>query len=138
LATRVSRSVYFRGGLGIALAAVAHFLAIMLAGAGHGWTTPFFVSLLLYATLPAALMLLWPRHVSVLAGPPVCIVILGIAIAADWQLISMTLDEAPEFTAFFRINGALGLILAALWLAIWTSWQALAAYALLHWSWSRQ
>jgi hypothetical protein len=131
LAIKLSRSVYFRVGLGISLAAVAQFLAAMLAGAGHGWTTPFFASILLYATLPTAFLLLWPGDFSAFSSRPVCILILAIGALADWQLVSMTLEETTEFTAFFAINGGVGVAIAAAWFAIWASWQALAANALL-------
>lgn len=110
--------------LGLAVAGAAQLLAFALVGAGHGWVSPFFASLILFMTLPFALIRLADR-VSLSPIPEA--ILLGIALIADIWLIAATIGEARNFQHMLETYPAFVLG----WIAIWLSWQALASAALL-------
>lgn len=109
--------------LGLAIASAAQFLAFVLVGAGHGWVSPFFVSLIQFLMWPFALVRLADR--ASLSPIPEAI-LLGIAAVADLWLITATIGEARYFSHMFESYPAFVLG----WIAIWASWQLVAVAAL--------
>jgi hypothetical protein len=106
----------------------AQFLALLLSGAGHGWTTPFFVTLSLWVLFPATFV------VATTDGPQTLramIVLAVIALGADALLINGTLAEREILPLYVQVNGAVGLSIIGLWLAIWLFWQGVLVKAML-------
>lgn len=102
---------------GIVIAFIGQFFAIMLAGAGHGWNTPFRVSLVLWLAYPATLMRVKTdqRHSFDLA-------LLVLAALADIGLVAFTRFEGVEyFVRVVRFPGAWWVI--GVWVLIWLGWQ---------------
>src|SRR5690242_2006883 len=79
-----------RLGLGFALAAVAQFLSFLLAGAGHGWVAPMFVSIALWFLIPLTLVIAWP---TAPVERPLLAVVAAIALGADALLVGHSLGE---------------------------------------------
>jgi len=113
--------------LGLALAGLAQLLGFLLAGSGHGWVAPFFLSVALWAFIPASLSIAWPIGRS---NRQVLLGILVVALGADALLISRTIDEGNALPFYIEVNGAVGLLIVGLWLALWLFWQAMLLYAL--------
>jgi hypothetical protein len=112
---------------GLLIAFIGHFLALGLAGAGHGWGSPFFVSFILWFAYPKVLL----RFVA-FQNPPRFgndLVMLFVAFAADAILVLATLEEGVEYIArIVRVNGTLSSTLwIGGWLVIWFGWQLIAA-----------
>jgi hypothetical protein len=128
LAIKFARSPRSRIVLGLGLAALAQLLAAFLAGAGHGWVTPLFLSVILWVILPVTLYVLQQddrRAVAVLWAVAL------IAIGADALLISGTIGEGRILSLYVEVNGAAGLLIIALWLTLWFFWQAMVVRALI-------
>ena len=102
---------------GISIASVGQFLALMLAGAGHGWNTPFWVSLTLWFAYPAT-------FVSLRAGGGHSFdrVLLVLAPITDVGLVALTFAEGAEYFArVMRFPGNWWVV--AGWALIWVGWQ---------------
>jgi len=126
LAIKLGRSPGSRVARGLGLAAVAQFLSIFLSGAGHGWNTPLFVSVVLWVVAPVSLYLLGERQ-----RPRLLLwVLVLIGLGADAILIKGTVAEARVFPLYLQVNGAAGLATIAAWLFLWLLWQALVVRAL--------
>jgi hypothetical protein len=111
-------------GAGLLIAAFASMLALGMAGAGHGWVTPFFFSMGLFLAYPAVLL----RLAAI--GPKwfvVDLVIVGLAGIADLALFVATLREGTEY--FWRVVDAFAWA-PILWLLLWFAWQPIALYCL--------
>jgi hypothetical protein len=110
------------------LAGLAQFLGLFLAGAGHGWVTPFFVTMPLWILFPATLALaVRTDRVSRL----VLFTAAAVALAADARLVSGTIDESSYLRFYLEVNGAVGWLIVVLWLCLWVSWQALLLRSLI-------
>ena len=127
MANRFARSPTARTVLGLGLAALAQLLSFLLAGAGHGWVAPLFLSVALWAFIPATLSITWPIGSS---SRREFFGILVAALGADALLISRTIDEGNALPFYVEVNGAVGLLIIGLWLALWLFWQALLVYSL--------
>lgn len=95
------------------------FLALLMAGAGHGWTAPLWFSLALFVLYPAVAVERLREGLSLWPG----LVLAGAAIAGDVLLVRNMVWEEPEY--FRRVGG-----LAYLWLGFWIAWQAVLAASL--------
>ena len=108
--------------LGLVIAFMANFLAMGLAGGGHGWDSPFFASMLLWVAYPFVLI----RGLRVFAGGTsssrVDGSILAAALASNFLLAWLTYSEGVEY-----FERTLGYGVAELWIAIWLGWQGVAA-----------
>ena len=110
---------------GLAIAAVTEFIALMLAGAGHGWLAPLRYSLILFLADPFALV---RRADSAGASILPDVVALGLGIGASLLLIADTrTNEAGIIGQFIRINGASVIIV---WVLLWLGWQALTVHTI--------
>lgn len=128
MAIRIAQSPGGRIALGFAIAAVCQFLSLLLAGAGHGWVTPFFLSMPLWIAVPATFYLTRRRG----RGPTIILAaIILTAVGLDALLVRGTLHEQETLLALIRVNGFLGGFFVGLWLALWFTWQAVAAHGLL-------
>ena len=116
-----------RLGLGFAMAALAQFLSFLLAGAGHGWVAPMFLSIGLWFLIPLTLVTAWP---TAPIEKSLLFVIGAIAVAADALLISRSLGEVSYIEHYIDVNGLLGLTIIGLWLALWSCWQFILLYSL--------
>ena len=113
--------------VGLLLALIAHFLALLLAGAGHGWVAPFYLSFALWLLLPMTLALAWPiGRGSRRAVAP----ILLLALVADAILIGMSIGESASISHYTDVNGSVGLLIIGLWLCLWIFWQAILVRSL--------
>ena len=121
-----------RAGVGLGLAALAQFLALFLAGSGHGWVAPFFFSLGLWLLIPFALALTATRP------EPVLSVLAAIGLACDALLIERSLGEASYISRYVQVNGTLGILFIGLWLCLWVSWQAVVVRSLFARSFSKR
>ena len=116
-----------RIALGVLLAFIAQFLAFLLAGAGHGWVAPLFISIMLWVLLPASLAIAWPIG----RGSRLALsAILVAALAADAWLISRSIGEARYISHYVDVNGAVGWLIIGLWLGLWAFWQAILVWSL--------
>jgi hypothetical protein len=124
---KFARSMGSRVALGFGLAALAQLLSLILAGAGHGWVTPFFLSFALWMLFPVTL------YLASLSGGTARImlfVLALIAIVADILLIRGALGERDTLLAMIKVNGALGRLFVVLWLMLWFTWQVVTVRAL--------
>jgi hypothetical protein len=112
---------------GIAIAAVAQFIAFMLTGAGHGWITPFWFSLSLWLLLPLVLVRLRGRAISGAGSLLRNASLLPLALALDLALIVATFVEGSDQIIsgphyFMKVTAA-GPMLVVTWIMLWLSWQ---------------
>ena len=111
---------------GLAIAAIAEFLALMLTGAGHGWVAPLRYSLILFLAYPFALV----RRADA-TGTSILpeVVALGLGVCASLLLIVETrTNEAGIIGQFIRVNGVSVIIV---WVLLWLGWQALTVHTFL-------
>ena len=114
--------------MGLALAACAQLLAIFLAGAGHGWVAPLYLSIALWFLIPLTLLVAWPTH----SRPRLAMIaIAAIALAADALLVSRAWGELAAIRFFLDVNGGFGWTILGLWLSLWFGWQVILFYSLL-------
>ena len=106
--------------IGLAIAALAQFVAMMLGGAGHGWTMPFLFSVFLFAAWPVTLVRMKPAPGRSFVAD-VALLLLGVI--ASLLLLVATMDEAEYFWRVVELDGGLPLVI--LWLALWFGWQLL-------------
>jgi len=111
--------------LGLVVAFVGQFVALGVAGGGHGWVTPFWTSILLWIAYPV--VLLRARRAFFAKRPSLKIevsVLLG-ALAADAALMLLSVQEGVQYFWYvLRVGGG---PIIAIWLAIWCGWQIVAA-----------
>jgi hypothetical protein len=110
---------------GLFPAMLAEYLALEMAGAGHGWVSPLFCG--------AILFLAWPATLAVLAivrrrRRLACALLVGAGLVADAVLALSTLLEGTQY--FERVL-ALGSTIPVLWILLWLGWQAAALLGLL-------
>ena len=113
--------------IGLLLAFFGHFLALAIAGAGHGWTTPLWASFLLWIVLPATFATISPRGRQLFGGKRDLLALAAVGMVADAALIWVTIHEG---TQYFWAAMETATPFAVLWLAVWASWQLLALVAL--------
>jgi len=113
--------------IGLLLAFVAHYVAFALGGAGHGWTAPFFASVMLWIFLPLTFATVSPLGPYRQGGGPYRLILISIALIADASLLFATFREGTEY--FWKIMDLAGGFVI-LWLSIWTSWQLIALISL--------
>lgn len=111
--------------VGTGCAAIAQFLALGLAGAGHGWVTPFFYSPLLFIAYPVILVRLTEQRRR---ARWVEVALLAIAIAIDLRLVANALGS--EATYFSQVMTDAPVFLIP-WLCLWSTWQILTVRLLL-------
>ena len=110
-----------RVGAGLLIAFLGEFAALFLAGAGHGWNTPLWVSTILWITYPWVLV-----RAAGGADPALDQTALVLAVAADAALIILTIREGIEY--FLKVLLAPGeWLLVGLWFLIWVGWQVIPA-----------
>ena len=114
--------------IGLLLAFVGHFLALLIAGAGHGWTTPLWASFLLWIALPATFATVSPLGRQRFGGKQDLLALVAVAIAADAALIWATIREGTQY--FWAVMET-ATPYPVLWLGIWGSWQLLVLVALI-------
>ena len=100
-------------GVGILTATITIAVAVVIGGAGHGWITPFWFSLLGFLAFPVAFVRL-PLALETENRTNAALVML--ALILDGLLVYCTLDEGTEY--FHRVG-----VLAYVWLALWSIWQ---------------
>ena len=109
------------------LAALAQSLGVFLAGAGHGWVTPFFLSAALWVLVPVTLYIVREKGLS---ARLVQLAILIIALGADAFLVRRTIGEGDALPFYVRVNGAAGVLIVGVWLCLWLVWQVMIVNAL--------
>jgi hypothetical protein len=106
--------------MGLFIAFLGQFIALGLAGAGHGWITPFWASISFWVLYPLVLARSpGPRSVAIDATTVL------LALIADGLLIVQTFREGVEY--FWKVVEFDGWLFVGAWLAIWLAWQAVAA-----------
>lgn len=117
------------GGIiaGLVLALVAHFLAVAMAGAGHGWITPFWASFILWIVLPLTFANETPFGRYRKSTKRYLLGLVAAGVAADAALLWATIDEG---TQYFWTAIDMATSFSVLWLSIWASWQLLVLNAL--------
>ena len=108
----------------LVLAIVTTVLGLMLSGAGHGWTSPFFFSMPLVFLYPVALFLAIRRS-ALARRAGVALVALGLIL--DLCLAWMTAGESEYFFRMMDQEGAPEV--ASAWVVLWLGWQAAASVA---------
>ena len=86
-----------------------------------------FVSVALWFLIPLTFVLAWP---TAPVAKPLLLVIAAIAVGADALLINRSLGEGDYIRGYVEVNGAIGLTIIGLWLALWTCWQVILLYSL--------
>ena len=114
--------------LGLVLAGFAQLLAIFLAGAGHGWVAPLYLSVALWFLIPPTLLVAWPTHSPARLA---MIAIAAFALAANALLASRAWGEVAAIRFYLEINGGFGWTILGLWLSLWFGWQVILFYSLL-------
>ena len=110
--------------LGLLLALFGNFLAFMLAGAGHGWCSPIFVSPALFVAYPFVLVRGAHLEAKRSGSSWVDLATLALALAADVHFVLF-------FTSFENTDTLLrehvpGEGFLEAWVVIWIGWQFLA------------
>lgn len=106
--------------IGLACAAIAQFVGLLLGGAGHGWVTPFFASAALWVLLPIGFVFATPSTGYAASRKPMLIALAVIAVIANVGLIFTTIDQGTEyFSKVFQLSPPFVLG----WMALWISWQ---------------
>lgn len=110
---------------GVALGLLALFLGLMLAGAGHGWVSSFFFSMILPLAYPAVLM---RDTAPARSWLPLDLLVVAVAIAADIGLMLSTMQEVESagLRVLFFPGDPLRVLITALWLLLWLGWQLVA------------
>lgn len=110
-------AIFIRIIIGLMIAVLGLVLAVMVAGAGHGWVAPFGFSL--------AMLVAWPlvpiRMASDGEGTGLDWVMVIAALLLDLALAWVTWESEPQYFAT-----ALRLGLVWWWLPFWGGWQVLA------------
>jgi len=114
--------------LGFAVAAFAQLLSILLAGAGHGWVTPLWASLLLWVLSPGAFLFAWPAEGP---SPKILLPMVLIAVIADAWLVMRTIEEENALPFYLEVNGVAGFVIVGAWIGLWLFWQGVVIRALL-------
>jgi hypothetical protein len=108
---------------GLLLWSVTQFFAMMIGGAGHGWTTPFFATFPLVIIYPLIMIRAFSLHEkNVLLE----IVLIVLAIMMNVFVLRSSLEE---ISYFWKIWG-IGKFEIASWIALWVGWQLLTVYSL--------
>jgi hypothetical protein len=102
---------------GLAVAALAQIVALLVTGAGHGWGQPLLFSPALFVAYPLVFLRL--RSPGTLAWTDVAL--LAAAGVLDLLLVRGTAAEGTEY--FHRVMAMPPI--PHLWLALWLLWQAL-------------
>ena len=110
--------------LGLVVAALAQGMALFVAGAGHGWVTPFLYSPVLFLLYPIVLIRLYAP--GKLPWRPLDLLLPAVAIILDVWLVRETRAEGLQY---FRRAMAMP-PLPHLWIAAWLGWQGLAVWRL--------
>jgi hypothetical protein len=112
------------GAIGIVVAIISIVFAAAIGGAGHGWVTPFFISIPTALFFPLAFFRLGAWRYTGVGGNSGMVVISALAIV---MLVIMTGNEGLQY--FHAVGWA-----AWIWIAIWSSWifAALATAILRH------
>jgi hypothetical protein len=109
---------------GLCCAALGQFLALIVAGAGHGWNAPLTFSLALFLLFPAALVAQVDQEASSFVAE---MAMLGVGIGLDLLLLVNILGtESSYFQTAMRTAG----LFPILWLGLWIAWQVLVALSL--------
>jgi hypothetical protein len=103
---------WMMGVVGAGFASASLFVAMAVGGAGHGWVTPFFVSLGTAIFFPISFFRLGVWRRTQMPGNIIMLIIGAFAVIA---LFAMTVDEG---TRYFRAVGSA----AWLWIGIWSNW----------------
>lgn len=111
---------------GFGLAALAHVIAIGVAGGGHGWNAPIWCSLALWFAYPA-LGIVATRRDPARMRPvdPLAVVLAGTAICADILLV------VAGDNSYLRPTFAASPVVVIAWLALWVGWQVWLAFLIL-------
>ena len=118
----MSRDISLALGVGLPAAVVCLFVAFLTMGAGHGWTTPLWFSLVGFVAFPLSV---WAAVTRVgRSAVPFYGLLLALALVGDYRLYAMT--DAEGWQYFHRV-APFNLI----WLALWSLWQLAILYAFL-------
>jgi len=124
----IAQSLGGKIALGFGWAAVTLLVAMLLAGAGHGWNTPFLVSNVFWGVYPITL---YAGQDHIRYRKVVLLNLVVSAIVGDAWLIIGTMREASYLAASLRVNGIVEFLTAAAWSALWVAWQVILVRALL-------
>ena len=111
--------------IGVILWLAAQALALMLGAAGHGWGTPFLVSIPLIVLYPAILI---RASVLYIKGSAIDAGILFVAILLDAYLVMETVLEDGSY--FLRIWKASPAVVIG-WVDLWLGWQVVIAVSMI-------
>jgi hypothetical protein len=103
---------------GLALAALAQFIAFFLSAGGEGWNAPFLFSVILFAVYPLTLMRMFDIG-RTSNRPDVLLLVVGLS--ADMLLAIGTYSGESRYFARIMSYPA-----PYAWLALWGLWQGLA------------
>lgn len=110
-------------GLVFGLATVV--LGLGLAGGGHGWGGPFFLSIPLIVLYPLAFARTFRTKVK---SSDLDVGLIAVAVMLDLALLGNFSAEYDYFIKMWRFED--GALFISLWLGLWAGWQVLAAVAL--------
>ena len=99
--------------IGLAMAAIALWIAFAMTGFGEGWIAPFLFSPALFLLNPFAFVRASGGRAHALA---IDILLVVVAVALDVALLAMTRQEGVEY--FWRVRP-----LNWVWLILWSLWQ---------------
>jgi hypothetical protein len=103
---------WIMGVVGAAMAFISIAFAAVVGGAGHGWVSPFFVSLGTSIFFPISFFRLGAWRATRALGNAAMLIVGAVSVIV---LVTMTLDEGLKY---FRPTGGVGWM----WVAIWSSW----------------
>jgi hypothetical protein len=108
----------------IAVSVACLLVALILAGAGHGWGSAFIVSLTGLVASPVA-GVAWAKRRR-LTGKRIALVLVALAVGANLVLVHLTRAEGPYFESEWLSDPEMVVI----WAALWAVWQVVAVFAL--------
>jgi hypothetical protein len=109
--------------IGVFLWFPAQVLAFGLAGAGHGWVIPLFITMPLILLYPLAMIAAFRKSESSFI---VGMIVFFFAISLNGILIKSSLDESRYFKNIWNNDPYICLC----WIVFWLGWQVPAVYAL--------
>ena len=107
--------------VGILLAVIGQYAALAMVGGGHGWLAPASFSPVMFFTYPFILF-----RMADTAGTRIRGEIAVVATALILDALFLVMFEAGHFPRAMRIMPEFALT----WIALWSSWQLLAALLL--------
>ncbi|HEX4739118.1 MAG TPA: hypothetical protein VH331_16320 [Allosphingosinicella sp.] len=135
------RRLFIWGALGLLAWFVVEFMAVGIAGGGHGWFGPMFFALPLLLLYPAAFIRAFApkaRSAKIDTAMLAVGVVLDLLLLRNMFFDTLFFDEREDFMKVWTFADSEDHAFLVLWFALWAAWQVLTAATFLRARWSRR